>query len=295
MSPPTGRIPEPRRASDSGSGSGIRRGTSSADLIRGDLSEYRLADLLQFIASLGRDGQLLIEQDLPLPRSAGIYFMGGQVVHAQLPPFVGEEAFFRLLEWQSGRFVFLMQARPERQTIAAELKALLLDGLREQDEYHALLAQLPDLSMVAHRRWDREAIATVQVSFADLSVYDLVDGRRSFADIIELIPGDRRAVASRLVFLLGCGAITTHSDVAFLDAIVLERLGSEHRPGGARQPPSALACQILRYLDSGRPLAWIATQLPCTDHEFVLACRDLVLQRWAGVARGHERFARHLL
>ncbi len=63
-----------------------------------------------------------------------IYFQGGEITHARCGELVGEEAFFKLLGWQEGKFETRDQFQPPPRTIYADWQALLLRGSQILDE-----------------------------------------------------------------------------------------------------------------------------------------------------------------
>jgi hypothetical protein len=110
-------------------------------IMQGDLAEYALPDLLQFIHATRKEGQLLLEA--APSRAPGVSFARGEVVHASCPPRVGVAAFHALLGWEQGSFAFPKDAAPFERTILDGLQNLLLDGLRRLDELRVVQGRLP--------------------------------------------------------------------------------------------------------------------------------------------------------
>ena len=65
-----------------------------------------------------------------------IYFQGGQIVHAEFDPDVGEKALFRLLGLPSGKFKVESGVRPPLVSINTHWNNLLLEGLHQLDAKH---------------------------------------------------------------------------------------------------------------------------------------------------------------
>jgi DNA-binding NarL/FixJ family response regulator len=111
------------------------RATLSRDVavgFSGSIAVPQLPDLIQ-IQSLARASQVLaIEHDGRLGR---LWFVEGQVVHAECDRLIGTEAFFRLLKWPAGTFRVqpLEKVQPGR-TIHSGTIELLMEGLRLADE-----------------------------------------------------------------------------------------------------------------------------------------------------------------
>ena len=98
-------------------------------LLEGDLRAVDLPTLLQW---KGRDRvKILVERD---GKAGVIYLAGGKVVHAELGDCQGEEAFWRLLQWEEGRFVVEEEGPPPTVTLDEDVSLLLLRGAHVLDE-----------------------------------------------------------------------------------------------------------------------------------------------------------------
>lgn len=98
----------------------------------GSIAVPQLPDLVQ-IQSLARASQVLvIEHDKNLGK---LWFVEGQVVHAECDRLTGNEAFFRLLRWPAGTFRVqpLEEVRPKASITTGTIE-LLMEGLRLADE-----------------------------------------------------------------------------------------------------------------------------------------------------------------
>jgi len=65
-----------------------------------------------------------------------IYFQDGNVVHAELDPEIGEEALFKMLALQEGKFRVENDVRPPVISINIPWNSLLLKGLHHLDTMH---------------------------------------------------------------------------------------------------------------------------------------------------------------
>jgi pSer/pThr/pTyr-binding forkhead associated (FHA) protein len=112
----------------------------------GSIEEIPLPDLLQLLYTSKKNGVLVIRTDDDVGR---IYFRKGQIYHCsindleELAPLKG---LFRLLTWQTGYF----DLEPPDETkfpneIDVSVPELLMEGLRQIDEFNAIKDQLPDL------------------------------------------------------------------------------------------------------------------------------------------------------
>lgn len=268
-------------------------GRISRDLLHGDLSEQNLAEFLQFIQRLGRDGQVLVETDgsdgLP-PRSAGIYFEDGRITHAHSPPFEGEPALFHSLGFGQGRFVFLAGTQPAQRTIEADFRILLLEGARRLDEERRLWTSLPSPGTVLYRCYDTATTEDALLPYRAWRLLELVDGQRSLQDIIHRSQREALEALTGLRDLLLAGIVTTVNDTRFLAEITLRRLPPEARQDRRPRAPEQLGRHVLRHCDGDRSLRELVDLIGCTDHDIVIAAGRLVRDGWAEVGRGWEAY-----
>jgi CheY-like chemotaxis protein len=119
----------------------------SREDVEGRLAQIPLADLLQLFHLNRRSGTFELRRRTSDGRTerGRIHLHEGDVVQAVTGPVDGEKALFRLLTWNEGSFAF----RPEPISIAPRIttttRALLMEGMRQIDEWRRLRAELPSL------------------------------------------------------------------------------------------------------------------------------------------------------
>lgn len=260
-------------------------------IMQGDLGEYALPDLLQFIHGTRKQGQLLLEG--ASTASAGVYFSAGEVVHAYCPPRVGVPAFHHLLTWESGRFAFLKNAAPAQRTIHDDLQNLLLDGLRRLDEYRAIAARLPPPATVLHLAQGADAKADIRLTRPEWTLLSQVNGRRTLEEVLR--QGAAEDESARIVYgLLVSGLVTTARDDSWLDAIVPARIAADEASPSRGAPPTILANLVLKRVDGRRSLAAILRELSCGERPLAEELRLLQRTGWIRFAAGAELFERYL-
>ncbi len=125
----------------------LEMGSDQGGDIEGDLGDVPLAELLQTFLIQRRSGTLKLQsQGERGPLEALIRIREGDVVDAEVPPVDGEKALFRLLSWRSGRFRFEPGDASGAPSILAPTRRLLVEGLRQLEEWDRLAPQLPPLS-----------------------------------------------------------------------------------------------------------------------------------------------------
>jgi hypothetical protein len=117
----------------------------SREVVEGRLSQIPLADLLQLFHLNRRSGTIELRRRTPDGRSerGRIALRDGDVAQAGCGPVEGDKALFRLLAWGEGSFSFRPSAAPAEVRMTTPTRALLLEGMRQLDEWKRLRGQLP--------------------------------------------------------------------------------------------------------------------------------------------------------
>ena len=97
----------------------------------GNLKDLKLANLIQLNCMERNTAKLTIDY---AGKYGTIYFQGGQVVHAEFDPDLGEKAIFRLLSLEEGKFKVENGVRAPAETITTSWSNLLLEGLQQKDD-----------------------------------------------------------------------------------------------------------------------------------------------------------------
>jgi len=190
-----------------GSDSSANRRNGPPRIMNGQLEAYPLTDLLQFLQSVRKRVHVLVERTLPR-QSGGIYFAGGRPVHAYLPPTEGDEALLELLTWQSGRFLLIDDAVPERESVVSDLQSLLLEGMRRMDESsrHLPCFPLPDTVPTPRTVLD-PACEDQLLTLREWRLLAAVDGRRSTTDLAHLLGRNVPEIQAGLANLAASGLV----------------------------------------------------------------------------------------
>jgi hypothetical protein len=96
----------------------------------GNLRDLKLANLIQLNCMERNTAKLTIDY---AGKYGTIYFQGGQVVHAEFDPDLGEQAIYRLLSLEEGKFKVENGVRAPAETIKTSWSNLLLEGLHQKD------------------------------------------------------------------------------------------------------------------------------------------------------------------
>jgi len=115
--------------------------------VEGQLAQIPLTDLLQLFHLNRRTGTFELRRRTSDGRAerGRIHLHEGDVVQATTGPVEGEKALFRLLTWIDGSFAFRAEPIRIAPRITSTTRALLLEGMRQLDEWRRLRAELPSL------------------------------------------------------------------------------------------------------------------------------------------------------
>ena len=101
--------------------------------LRGSLAFTTLTDVLQFLHTTNRTGELWVEGG-PDQRAAQVYFDHGTVYHSQVGDVTGVDALVEIISWVEGTFIFSTNKMSPTVTIEVSLPSVLVDAARLLDE-----------------------------------------------------------------------------------------------------------------------------------------------------------------
>jgi len=162
-----------------------QRAAEGARGTRGRLRDMSLPNLMQFIELERASGVLSLTH---AAEQGHIYFDRGRVVNAAMGAAHGEEAVYRLLDWDDGDFDFerLPDGSGPEAVVTASNHALLLEGMRRKDERQRLQGQLPPLSSRLQVGARLQQVLQGKRPAPDLQRYmDLLDGTRTLQQVID--------------------------------------------------------------------------------------------------------------
>ncbi len=108
-------------------------GVEPVEDLRGSLAFTTLTDVLQFLHTTGRTGELWVEGG-PEQQAAQVYFERGTVYHAQVQTTTGIDALVEIIAWVEGTFIFSTDKMTPTVTIEVNLPNALVEAARRLDE-----------------------------------------------------------------------------------------------------------------------------------------------------------------
>ncbi len=140
-------------------------GSPSDDVggVEGQLSQLALADLLQLFHVSQKSGSVDLrrESEAGSDESGRVQMQAGEIVHAEIQSIVCEKALFRLLAWDRGEFKFSPGAVTAEPTLERPTRALLQEGLRQNQELALHANSMPPLESSVHLKIRRSSLPVV--------------------------------------------------------------------------------------------------------------------------------------
>jgi len=103
------------------------------DSLRGNLGNTGILDVLQFLAMVGKTGELIAVCE-PRQTQGRVYFLTGTVVHSVTGDLVGMDALGEICSWQEGSFRFSENILSPETSITLPFQHALLEVVRFHDE-----------------------------------------------------------------------------------------------------------------------------------------------------------------
>ncbi|MCP3983005.1 MAG: DUF4388 domain-containing protein [bacterium] len=242
----------------------VDREAEAEQAVQGKLSQIPLTDLLQLFHMNQRTGtiELTRQEGGAQGEHGALVLREGNLIQATVGRVEGEKALFRLLAWRDGGFAF----RPGTVTMAPRIttptRALLMEALRQLDEWDQLKGSLPAPSarvrMIVPREELPNAVHPVTQELLDLLEHDdrvgeLMD-RSAFPDY---------QVLRTLQALSDRGIVQLRREPAY---------GEAGRSDALFEP--AQQQRLREWLQSGRPRG-----APAREAKLLLAAADASVAR----------------
>ena len=168
----------------------------------GSLEEIPLPDLLQLFGTSKKNGVLVLRTDA---REGRIYLAEGRVRFATLDGMDGVpplKAVYRMLDWHRGMFVLDPPDKREfDNSVDSSAQEILMEGIRQQDEFNALREQLPALDI--QLRLKLPLIPKLRdLSPPELDLLQTVLGCASLEVVFDSVPGTDLEVGKVVLSLI---------------------------------------------------------------------------------------------
>ncbi len=159
----------------------VEREAGADHEVQGTLSQIPLTDILQLFHMNRRTGVLELSRREPGGRHERgvLWIRDGNLLQASCGRAEGEKAMFRLLAWREGSFAFSPNRPAGAARILTPTRALLLEGMRQLDEWDRLRGTLPPL--------DAQVVLTMKKSDLPSGVHPLTQEVLLLLEIHDLV------------------------------------------------------------------------------------------------------------
>jgi CheY-like chemotaxis protein len=147
------------------------------------IDDVPLVDLLRVIAAHQRSGVALV---LNADGARGeIFFRQGKVVDCEVGRLSGRDAVYRLFCWTGGRLEVEWKSIRRKDIVEMSPQDLLMESLRQVDEWRRLLAEMPPLDTIFEVDYRLLAERLADIPDEVNRILRLFDGMRTFMQVID--------------------------------------------------------------------------------------------------------------
>lgn len=150
--------------------------------LKGSLESINLADIMQLVSNSRQSGRFILTKD---DVSKGyIYMQKGELVHAELGNFQGEDAVFTLIAWGKGEFVFEEGEFDIKTSITRPVTSLLMEAARRIDEWKLLRKKIGSIDSVpVFNEINKQERRKISLSTLEWLVISKIDGKLAISEI----------------------------------------------------------------------------------------------------------------
>ncbi|MCP5102648.1 MAG: DUF4388 domain-containing protein [bacterium] len=150
--------------------------------LKGSLESINLADIMQLVSNSRQSGRFELTRGED--QKGYIIIKKGDIAHAEVANFVGEDAVFTLISWGKGEFVFNEGDYESETTITRSVTSLLMEAARRIDEWKLLRRKIGSIDAVPEfNEVDRKERRKISLSTLEWLVISKIDGNQSIVEI----------------------------------------------------------------------------------------------------------------
>ena len=176
--------------------------------VEGSLSEVSLVDLLQIFGLNRRTGTLFLQYG---EQQGRIHLEDGSVISVVLGETTGEKALYRILRWHEGSFRYHPGHADVTRDIARSMDALLMEGMRQLDEWGSLVKLMPPPGTVLKLSKSRDELPQ-NMRPVTQEILLLMEFYNTLQEIVERSTHTDYDVCQSILGLIQKGIINTSAD-----------------------------------------------------------------------------------
>ena len=174
-----------------------------AETIAGNVSQFKLLDVLKLLTSEGQTGVLSLRKG---NEKGEIYVDKGSLVHAISRAGMGAEAIFSIATWTAGNFNFNPDVTTKERTIDKDTNSLLNETIQYLHEWEQIKEIIPSQDLI-FRLSSKRAPEEIRLQHEEWSVLSQIDGKKKVGDIADELKMGEHETARILYKLFSAGLI----------------------------------------------------------------------------------------
>ncbi len=151
--------------------------------VLGHLDQMPIVDILQIFNMNKKEGVLVLKRE-NLAEEGMIFLIEGDIVNAVTGAAKGEKALYRLLGWNRGTFEYVPKNFSPEITIDKPTDALLMEGMRQMDEWRRLSDDFPPMDAHLSLKMEPQKIPG-RLRPVTKEVLALVEFYKKVADVLD--------------------------------------------------------------------------------------------------------------
>jgi hypothetical protein len=179
-----------------------------AEVLKGNLAQLSLLDILRMLSSGRRSGRLDVRQS---GKTGEIYLERGNIVHAVTGTQLGEKGVYTLLGWLEGDFSFTPDINPPEHSINTTTEQLMLEASRQAEQWEDIKDVLSSTDAIFNLS-PSGSTSTVSLKPIEWQVLAQVNGERSVVEIGEILELHEFEVARIIYSLTTAGLLHEVTD-----------------------------------------------------------------------------------
>lgn len=254
----------------------IHKMNNRAFRLSGDISDFPLAEVIQFLGMTRKTGELRIYSGEP-SQWASLFFQEESLLHARVDQVEGMEAFLRIITREKGQFHFFSDLLPEKQSIGKPVHYLMLQVQSQLDELRHLDRILPPLDTTLALNPSVDPIPRLNTQ--EWMVLSQINGRRTLGQIIEH-SADELGSKKILHRLLGHRLITPAALVDRLSPLYPALVDSTSTQSERAYPPRLRTNLLLKAIDGQKNLKQLCDSLGLKERDLIEDIKLLLDSGW---------------
>lgn len=151
----------------------------------GDLSRVKLFEVLKPLLTEKKTGKVVIKGK----EEGEICLEQGDIIHARTSHFTGENAFFTMMGWRSGRVIFEAGVLSDQRSIPIPSEQLILNWASRKEEFEKIREVIPS-PQVIFRLSPKMGGEEQQINAEQWSVLALCNGTKTITEIAQALGWD---------------------------------------------------------------------------------------------------------